>query len=1361
MVHPKSINLNKDLNSTKLPPMAAGEVGRSSSLQALSILLMQVKSLALGVEEISSLAQASLESWNIYFKELCKGKSLDQAGVTSNKSLFTKVEKLREHYGKNSVLGSDDQIAEKSDWGLVGLSVGLLPDAISTPIVMALNISATESCRVVVNYCQGTNLSFSQYLKQEEEDSFLRGLKVLRNIAILGILGGYGKALILPASMSALSVIGEKLISIGNKESQNISNKDIYQLRDFIYQVLSGQIAEEILQSMVSSRGFCMFSGLALGRAATGIYDGVDSLKDLLQAGVRGEEVGYGKGIIDSLTIIRAIGQGCLVTAAMMDIIDPNDVVARKKVVEAGVKLNSVLCPENNIAQKMHKNLRPSANLNLYGLDIKGVISSDQKHYYIENIKDVSRLYVIYAHRRLTEQGYSEEQILHLMKEIVPFAKNCDSFTDRTTGVVIAARVTNYKNTDERLFYASNLYHEEGHLNETILRLPDNSYSRDAELLSEYRQYQRQESFLEQRRKYFSNPNITFPISKRDIANDYQVALGLGLAASRARNIMLPDIGLALGTLEETVLPDDLKSTPQSRPSFGPQIALDALRNIGTERIRNMSIEDFIREFAKLTGLNICLMTHADRIILRERYEEQLEFPFEDVSRMAASRYPEGSIDLASIILGIRRDHIDPLLSNSNAVLLPLGINTMTMARGRSPESKQKREAINDYESEIAKLYQRCGIADPYSPNNIIINMDLMLRKHMWTKPVVLLILAQGLSQLYGEINSDYEYNYRLSGVWGIKFELLLAYIIGDLDYVEETIHLQRELHSGLLRRYDGEQHTIALENIYRSAQSGELFTEFGLSVVRDGKAFAWSKYWENVETGSNQDTNSLSEKLLSAESLIREQLANQGRANVLIVGGSEDGAEVTLLQKRFSKEVGVAFSFSSRAPDSLQAATILRQNVEALNCNYLRPAPELLTRHDFSGDLPDVIVVFHSLEHLPLWETTSSLRHLMHDGTRMLWVFPFLDDIDIQEKRKTLLVLKSNVELAQAAISYLSREQPDTAAFENNIAQIERSMATAELPVEGIEVFKKQILSIPGEKKEQERKRLELDLVNRLKPRLDAFYERYKPALPYGDIFTSSPLALQKFYQACGFKVIEMKEAKSNSFFEILLEANFSLPKATRAEVLVDRGIGVNSDTEAVVPLHAIFREKLEQLWPEFKFGIEAEYFGEWAICNDASNYGVFLAQYYLGNQLYAAIPQISNVLVEDLNSEATAYGISGFRGLNFWHLVNFIRDLEGNTFLVDLSFKQFKSDYSFICTPIDLDIYQRTPNGDILIPIIDYSRAAGGEGNKVVFYYVYNPNNTVFYPISELVNRINRCNPNFEWATAGIIRNVERQLQ
>lgn len=355
-----NIKIGSNAQELKLPASASSHAGQAS-MTALGLMVMHGKNAAAGMAELTTLAGASLESWGIYFKDLTNGKSTEEASTRSNSYLYKSVEKIRENYNENSVLGKDSELRKKSDWGLLGLSIGALPDVVSTPVIMIMNIAAIESSRLALNSLGVRNLSFEEYLRQEDQDPLLRTLRVTRNISILALLSGLGGGLKLTAAMSGFGVIGEKLISLGKELDNGTAQKSTYQLNDFVSQLVNGTIAEEILQSMVSSRGFCLFSSLALGRMAAGTYDGVDSLKDLIQAGIKGEDVGYGAGALDALTVLRAIGQGCLITSALFDVVDFKDSHSREKLTEATKALEKILLERINEEEKEERGNRGRA----------------------------------------------------------------------------------------------------------------------------------------------------------------------------------------------------------------------------------------------------------------------------------------------------------------------------------------------------------------------------------------------------------------------------------------------------------------------------------------------------------------------------------------------------------------------------------------------------------------------------------------------------------------------------------------------------------------------------------------------------------------------------------------------------------------------------------------------------------------------------------------------------------------------------------------------------------------------------------------------------------------------------------------
>ncbi|MBP9838330.1 MAG: hypothetical protein KBC84_06415, partial [Proteobacteria bacterium] len=300
-------------------------------LQTVEVL--SVKYLGHG-KEIADYAAATISSWEVYYKTL-KSSSYNWqlAESESARVLFDKVVEIRNRNSEHSVLGRDVELASKSDLSLISLSAGLLPEAISTPLVMLLNVTGVEASRRIVNMTSAKNLTFEEYLDLEDSSPQFRTLRAVRNFAILAglsLLGSGGSVKFalyssgLTFGISSSGVLGERLLNIGTEQKDESGASKIYDLKSLVGDFLNGKVPEEILSAMTSSKSFGIFSALTMGKRIAGAYDSLlDSPNDLLQAITKGERVGYFASEGNNLdTTIRAIGQVCLIAGAVADILD-------------------------------------------------------------------------------------------------------------------------------------------------------------------------------------------------------------------------------------------------------------------------------------------------------------------------------------------------------------------------------------------------------------------------------------------------------------------------------------------------------------------------------------------------------------------------------------------------------------------------------------------------------------------------------------------------------------------------------------------------------------------------------------------------------------------------------------------------------------------------------------------------------------------------------------------------------------------------------------------------------------------------------------------------------------------------------
>lgn len=327
-------------------------------------------------------------------------------------------------------------------------------------------------------------------------------------------------------------------------------------------------------------------------KVAASAYDLTDTLKDTAESVVIGEKVKYQDSFVDSNVGLRAFGHGLVVTAALMDLLDYNPF--------KNFSVNQRIADLSKVSKKFEEkqsNLRESQELVLYGEQVKGVVSSNKKFIYLNDIADVRKLYISAAKSRIEALGVTIEEKREKLEAVELFSKELFSFTDRKLGIVIAPRASNFKNTTERVFFASGILHEFGHLEEDSISDLDSSI----ELAYEAKRHFEQLSFLRKRINY--TPNF------EDIFNPfkYQSVLGLDLAPSTFE-IATRGGGDLYSALLEKVDPRLLMQSTQTQKAieeYRLNMAIKAAHISGFSAVNSAIPNEFIEEnIAKvLTGI--------------------------------------------------------------------------------------------------------------------------------------------------------------------------------------------------------------------------------------------------------------------------------------------------------------------------------------------------------------------------------------------------------------------------------------------------------------------------------------------------------------------------------------------------------------------------------------------------------------------------------------------------------------------------------------------------------------------------------------------------------------------------------------
>ncbi|MFT7636318.1 MAG: isopentenyldiphosphate isomerase, partial [Candidatus Omnitrophota bacterium] len=558
---------------------------------------------------------------------------------------------------------------------------------------------------------------------------------------------------------------------------------------------------------------------------------------------------------------------------------------------------------------------------------------------------------------------------------------------------------------------------------------------------------------------------------------------------------------------------------------------LGALAAMDIDEIRSMNMETFLYKLGDSLKIKAVILDKDNRRQIMDAYEAKFGVAFEDMDTLVKNIYtdvtgpeePNAAAlwQLKHYVQAIRSNMHDAL--NSTTISLDLfGHIEIIMSMRKSPYKKE----LLDYMQGVGDILTSHFDIQPGVETYIVFNRDMMIQQHMWQKSIGVVMFAQRIAQNLHELDDAFEYHYRLSGPEVIKLELLFAFALGGQEFVEETIHLQRRLHQRLRRSYDGSNETVSLEDVFRSAQKGELLKEFGITPFVDGRAIQWSNYWAKVQ----------------ADDWESSQREDWGRVKSLaldVISSKEDGNPLPTLVLGGSRDQFEALSLMQSLPDSSLAHVMQASRAHALapqsdsgNSNggqitYLRVSPELLTRHDFEESRPRVAIAFQSIEHTPIEEVLSTLYHVGEDDLEMLWVVVPWDSDNAFERRQMMQHLDADVAIAQFGIDYLKGDLDDV-DFIQALNRIQQGLNSFGLDDERAQRFESDIASIELDRIEQELSALQIQLSVYLIPKRDAYRERYKPITAYSANAFSDRREIRKSFRKFGFDVSKIERIQN-----------------------------------------------------------------------------------------------------------------------------------------------------------------------------------------------------------------------------------------
>jgi len=234
---------------------------------------------------------------------------------------------------------------------------------------------------------------------------------------------------------------------------------------------------------------------------------------------------------------------------------------------------------------------------------------------------------------------------------------------------------------------------------------------------------------------------------------------------------------------------------------------LEALSDIGVDRVRTMTITGFISELAEKANVDLIINTSKERDEAREIYDgirQSKGLPknphIEDMLSCAALTYPTYLLTPG----------MHPALGMGPGV--PHSLDPVLEALGVSRDSQGRSNGTQVF---------------------AILNRDMLEDQGLWKKSIVLNTISQGIAARFNELSSDYMDNFSIANPEIIKLSLFFIYATEGPEGVKKAVRFIVERHADVL------SHSLSpcvqeLKDVYRLALSGELFREYGVDIAPD-----------------------------------------------------------------------------------------------------------------------------------------------------------------------------------------------------------------------------------------------------------------------------------------------------------------------------------------------------------------------------------------------------------------------------------------------------------------------------------------------------------------------------------------------
>lgn len=533
---------------------------------------------------------------------------------------------------------------------------------------------------------------------------------------------------------------------------------------------------------------------------------------------------------------------------------------------------------------------------------------------------------------------------------------------------------------------------------------------------------------------------------------------------------------------------------------------------------RQASVDEFARELARKMDVDMVLLTQKNHEKIRQAYEDRFGVAYADIEGLAENLLGGALLpanarwSFFNWVRGTRKE-LDDILSAPTITLTGLG--------DILPPSLPHRNAIAHLERELAALYEDFGVEDPWGPRGLIMNKHLMLEKHMWTKPLIFMMLMQSLAQVYGALDEHYVQSFRLANIHVLAWTLILANELGGINQVHEAVHLQRLLHRRyLVDVFERDLGTRRMEVVYRAAIDGTLYPKFGFEANED-PSDQWVTYWNAIE--GNEWPTLLPRHLISVTSKIvdevRRKMQSEENLSVLVMGGDQ-GVEPMAIKQQLKEVAGISVSWVDYPQVNDYDLQELWSNMNERGIEFVNLRPELLTRLDLSHE-PTIALAIQEIAKTPLSEL---LRALHHVGDENMNAFVVLHHESKEEKRarlRKLMSLKRDVSVADAAIDFLDERKTEQ-EFSDFMEHAVQNEITAEMRLRRSR-FKMEILAVKGGERTRVMTELRADRMNRLSPMAEAYYEKYKTLSAVPKNVFEDPQANGAYFEGLGFELIDV----------------------------------------------------------------------------------------------------------------------------------------------------------------------------------------------------------------------------------------------